>query len=411
MTENGNFEEPKTQRLYYTNSYTTTFQADVVAVGEMEGRPVVTLDRTYFYPTSGGQPNDTGTLAGVPVVDVVAHNDTILHVLGAVPTVTAGQTVPGAVDWPRRYGHMQQHSGQHLLSQIFSRLFGYETVSVHFGADESTLDLDAAAVDVEQLAAAERYANELAYTALPITAYFVNEEQLGTLPLRRPPKVTGEIRIVEIAGFDYSACGGTHVRTTAEITPIKILRQERRRGQTRLTFKCGLRACFDYAERHRWLGETADLFNNEASAVPGLVARTLDQNRELQWQLDASTEKLTGYEVKDLLTAAAAIGDSRLIARLYADRSVDALKTLASLLREQPHTIALLGTTAGGKLTLVFARSADVDIPMGNLLRDTLKAFGGSGGGRPDFAQGGGVDAGKGQEVLDFAQRQIAVAR
>ena len=137
---------------------------------------------------------------------------------------------------------MQQHSGQHLLSQVFYRLFGFETVSVHFGAAESTLDLDAAMIEPDQLAAAEQEANRLAYAALPITAYGVEQDALAAVPLRRPPKVTGIVRIVEIAEFDYSACGGTHVHTTAEIAPIKIVRQERRRGQTRLTFLCGLRA-------------------------------------------------------------------------------------------------------------------------------------------------------------------------
>ena len=141
------------------------------------------------------------------------------------------------------------------------------------GQSESTLDLDAAAVEPEQLTAAEQQANALAYTALPIKAYFVSDGELSTLPLRRPPKVTGQIRIVEIDGYDYSACGGTHVRTTAEIAPIKILRQERRRGQTRLTFVCGLRACQDYAERHRLLVAAANLFSNEVSAVPTLVQR------------------------------------------------------------------------------------------------------------------------------------------
>ena len=396
-----------TDRLYYSDSYSTVFDAIVLAAPIVDGRPALVLDRTLFYPTSGGQPNDTGVLADQPVIDVQAVDGTVLHVLGGAPTVAVGQRVQGTVDGAWRYDHMQQHSGQHLLSQLLARTFGYETVAVHFGAVESTLDLDAAAVEPEQIAAAEEQANALAYTALPIKAYFVGDRELSTLPLRRPPKVTGQIRIVEIDGYDYSACGGTHVRTTAEIAPIKILRQERRRGQTRLTFVSGLRACQDYAERHRLLVAAANLFSNDVSAVPTLVQRLIEQNRELQRQVENLTEQLAGYELAGLLAAAPTVGATRVVQQLYADRSVDALKHMGAQLRGQPQTVALLATTVGGKLTLLFVRSDDVDIHMGNLLRETLQAFGGGGGGRAEFAQGGGVACEQAQAVLEFAVEEI----
>ena len=393
-----------TIRLYYDDSYCTTFDATVTAIGEIDGRPAVQLDRTYFYPTSGGQPNDTGTLGSERVNDVLVQGDALWHVLDASTSLSVGQGVTGGIDWQRRYDHMQQHSGQHLLSQVFYRLFGFETVSVHFGAVESTLDLDAPAVDPDQLAAAEQETNRLAYAALPITAYSVEQEALAAIPLRRPPKVTGTVRIVEIAAYDYSACGGTHVHTTAEIAPVKIVRQERRRGQTRLTFLCGLRACRDYAEKHRLLVEAAGIFSNDLAAVPALVQRSLDQARELQRQVDALTEQLVAYEVNELLASAAAAGDLRVVQKVYADRSVDALKQTATLLRSQPKTLALLGTQVGGKLTLLFGRSDDVSLHAGNLLRDTLKAFGGNGGGRPEVAQGGGVDPTQAAAMLDYAR-------
>lgn len=392
-----------TRRLYYDDSYCTSFEARVKAVAEHEGRTAVELDSTCFYPTSGGQPFDTGTLGGVRVLDVLVQNDVLLHVLQSNPGITPGSSIAGSIDWERRYDHMQQHSGQHLLSQVFYRLYGYETVSVHFGASESTLDLDAGTVEADQIAAAEQEANRLAYTALPISAYLVAEDELAAIPLRRPPKVSGLIRIVEIEGYDYSACGGTHVDTTAELAPLKIVRQERRRGQTRLTFLCGQRAYGDYAEKHRLLVESANLFSNEIGAVPGLIQRALDQNRDLQRQVDALTEQIIGYESSALLASARTAGAVRVVSRLYPDRSVDALKQTAALLRSQPGTLALLGTQAGGKLTLLFARSDDVSIHAGNLLRATLNAFGGSGGGRPEIAQGGGADPSAGEAVLDYA--------
>ncbi len=211
-----------TERLYYTDAYQTEFDAHLVAITEVNGQPAIVLDRSFFYPTSGGQPFDTGVLGGWHVVDVsVTENGDVLHILdAALPSATLGQALHGAIDWRRRYDHMQQHSGQHLLSQIFYRHFGYETISVHFGDTESTLDLDIAALEFAQLDEAEQIANEMVYATLPIKAYFVTDNELAKMSLRRAPKVTGQIRIVEIDQFDYSACGGTHVRTTAEIGPI-----------------------------------------------------------------------------------------------------------------------------------------------------------------------------------------------
>jgi alanyl-tRNA synthetase len=392
-----------TNRLYYDNAYCTDFAATVVEVTEHEGRPAVVLDSTYFYPTSGGQPHDTGSLAGAAVLDVLAQENAVLHILTTEPQVTQGQTVTGSVDWQRRYDHMQQHSGQHLLSQVFFRLYEYETVSVHFGATESTLDLDAPALDAHQISTAEQEANRLAYQALPILAYMVTQAELPAIPLRRPPTVSGLVRIVEIERYDYSACGGTHVHTTAELAPIKIVRQERRRGQTRLTFLCGQRACADYAEKHRLLLESANLFSNEINAVPALIQRTLDQNRDLQRQVDTLTEQLITSEIGDLRATAQSAGTLHVVSRLYSDRSVDALKQTAALLRRERATLVLLGTQAGGKLTLLFARSDDVALHAGNLLRDALKEFGGNGGGRPESAQGGGVDPAAGEAVLAHA--------
>lgn len=393
-----------TIRLYYDDSYCTTFDATLTSAGELGGRPAVQLDQTFFYPTSGGQPNDIGTLAGVNVVDVLIQDDVLWHVLAESTPFQPGQTVTGKIDWERRYDHMQQHSGQHLLSQVFYRLFGWETVSVHFGAAESTLDLDAASIEPDQFLSAEQEANRLAYAALPITAYEVAQEALAAVPLRRAPKVTGIVRIVEIAEFDYSACGGTHVHTTAEIAPIKIVRQERRRGQTRLTFLCGLRAVRDYAEKHRLLVEAAGVFSTDMTAVPALVQRSLEQTRELQRQVDALTEQIVTYEVRELLAEASMDGGLRVVQKIYVDRSVDALKQAAAILRSQPRTLALLGAQSGGKLTLLFARSDDVALHIGNLLRDTLKAFGGNGGGRPELAQGGGVDPTQAAAMLDYAR-------
>ena len=392
-----------TERLYFQDAYRTDFTATVLAQSSVDGRPALLLDRTCFYPAAGGQPHDTGILAGAPVVEVSADGDNILHILAAPVAVADGAIVSGAIDWERRYDHMQQHTGQHLLSQVFIRLYGYETVAVHIGAGEATLDL-AADVSSAEVAAAEAMANQLAYTALPVKTYFVDDAAITTLPVRRPPKVSGLVRIVEIDGYDYSACGGTHLHTTAEVTPLKIVRQERRRGQTRITFKCGLRAWRDYAEKHAMLVTIAGVFSTDIAATPGLVQRALEQTRDLQRQVAELEEQLVLAEVDGLLAAAPQVAGRRVVIQHYPDRSVDALKTTAAQLRSQAQTVALLATTGGGKLTVIFARSDDLDLHMGNLLRDTLRVFGGGGGGRPEFAQGGGIDPAQAQALLDHAR-------
>jgi alanyl-tRNA synthetase len=399
---------PETVRRDYLDAYQVEFDATLLALTAVAGRPALVLDASYFYPTSGGQPHDLGTLGGWPVVDVVTDAGVVYHLLEAQPNpLPTPGPVHGALDWPRRYDHMQQHSGQHLLSQTFYQQFGYETVSVHFGALESTLDLDAATVSAAELAQAEGIANDLVYAAKPIHAYFVEEASLGQIPLRRPPKVRGQIRIVEIDGYDYSACGGTHVHTTAEIGPIKLTRQERRRGQTRLTFLCGKRALADYVAKHDLLTQAAAVYSTEIAAVPDLLARGQEQVKTLQRQVEELTAQLLVGEAAQMVATARQMGQVRVVVAEKADMAVEAIKTLANLLQAQPGTVALLATVQGGRATMIFARSPDVDAHMGNLLRDALKAFGGGGGGRPDYAQGGGIAVDQVADVLAFARQAL----
>ena len=397
-----------TEHLYYTDAYQIEFDAQIIATTQVNQQPAIILDRSFFYPTSGGQLFDTGLLGERRVIDVIAgENEAVVHVLDApLAAAGVGQALHGMIDWPRRYDHMQQHSGQHLLSQIFYRHFGYETVSVHFGDTESTLDLEVAALETAQLDEAEQIANQMVHAALPITAYFVNDAELAQVPLRKPPKVTGKIRIVEIKQFDYSACGGTHVRTTAEIGTIKFTRVERRRGQVRLTFLCGQRAYRDYAEKHRLLTETANLFSTDINEVPRLVGRNLAQLKDLQLTVKTLAEEQLAREAGALVNAARAGAPYRIVAQNFTDKEAAAVKTLAQNLQQYPGVIGLLAAASGGKLTVIFTRAADVDLHVGNLLRDSLRQFGGSGGGRPDFAQGG-ADPAVAQAVLDFAVQQI----
>ncbi|MBP8107917.1 MAG: hypothetical protein KAZ38_09910 [Caldilineaceae bacterium] len=393
-----------THHLYYADSYTTEFDAQILAITTVDGHPAALLDRSYFYPTSGGQQHDTGTLNGVDVVDVQANKDgEILHILAAPLSPSPAH---GLIDWPRRIDHMQQHTGQHLLSAAFTLRHNMETVSVHFGAEVCMLELDTDSISDAQIAEIEAAVNYLVLSQLPVTAYEVDESRIAQIPLRRPPKVSGSIRIVEIQDFDWSACGGTHVRNTGEIGPIKLLRSERIRGHSRVHFLCGNRALADYATKHNLLTATANLLDTRPEEVPDLVVKQLARLKEVERLVrDLQASQVT-YLAQELLVVASWEHGVRTVLHRSPDLDPAGLKALAQALTQTPGTLALLACEANGKATVLFARSPELTDPklhMGTLLRTTLTHFNGSGGGRPDMAQGGGVDPEKLDEVLAFA--------
>lgn len=396
-----------TERLYYTDSYLTSFSAQVTARSEVDGHPAICLDRSAFYPTSGGQQHDTGTLNGVAVVDVRAADDgMVLHLL-AEPLPGDVERVTGVVDWPRRYEHMQQHSGQHLLSQTFYRTTGHETVSVHFGDELCTLDLSGGEVTAAQMAAVEDHANALVWENRAIRAYEVSDDELASIPLRRAPAVTGSIRIVELDGYDWSACGGTHVAATGSIGPISLLRVERSRGNSRVSFVCGQRAIGDARRRRELLAAAAGLLDTAVEEVPDLLAARLERLKEQDRQLRATQEELLGYRAQRMLAQAEQRAGFRLVAQNVADVDPAGLKTLAAHLVAETGVVVLLACAVDGKGTAIFARSADVEMHAGQLLRAVLPRFGGGGGGRPDFAQGGGVDEERLDEMLAVAREDL----
>jgi alanyl-tRNA synthetase len=393
---------PNTERLFYTDPYQREFSARVIARREMAGQPAVALDRTAFYPTGGGQPNDTGRLlpamqagetAGVDVSDVVTEDGLIWHVLSA--PITADE-IAGALDWPRRFDHMQQHTGQHILSQAFILTCDAETVGFHLGATSSTIDLSRSDLDAETLARVEAAANAIVDAALAVSPTFVTPEALAGIPLRKPPKVTEDIRIVEVAGFDWSACGGAHVANTAQVGLIKIGATERRGAELRVSFLCGGRARADYARLQTLAqGLVAHLSTGQDELIEAVDRRAVETQAlrkdlaELEGQWIESTAAA-------LWSAAESRGPVRVVAGAY-DYPFEHAKRIVQGLRGRPGAVVLLGVR-GERPQLVFARADDVALDAGALLRIAVAAGGGRGGGRPDFAQGGvptnaGLDA------------------
>lgn len=385
------------RRAYYTDAYTTRFASVIEEVTEESGRPAVRLAQTYFYPTSGGQPNDTGSLRQgerpARVLDVVAReaDDAVLHVLDG--PLRPGE-VTGEIDWPRRFDHMQQHTGQHILSQAFIRVAEAETVGFHLSPQSVTIDLDRADVTSELWRAAELLANEVIWQNRSVSAREVSRAEADALPLRKiPPGRDGRLRLIDIDGFDLTACGGTHVARTGAVGALKVLKVERRGANARVEFCCGSRALADYRQKHdvvTGLGEA--LTTGQADLLPAVV-RLQDEAKGLRAALKRQAAVLLGLEAQQLLAEAEPLGGARLVCRVFVGRGVDELRQLGKLLAEAGGTVGLLGS-AGEQAQLLFCRSADAPGMMGELIKPALAALGGArGGGGPTFAQGGGVPA------------------
>ena len=386
--------------LYHLDAYCREFDASVVrSVQSPSGATGVILDRTAFYPTSGGQPNDLGTLNGVRVLDVTEEGHEVVHWLERPLSETS---VHGSIDWSRRFDHMQQHTGQHILSQAFLELLHAQTVSFHLGADSCTIDLDRVILEPSDLERAENRANQIVLEDRPIAARFVSPEDVPTLGLRKAPTVDSDIRIVDVEGFDRSPCGGTHCVRSGEVGLIALRRAERRGQETRVEFVCGWRALFDLRWKTRAINELAQSFSVKdrevAAAVQRLTSEAAEQRRELQ-QLRS---ELLPFESERLLSRARSWAGRRVVVEAFAGRDPSELRRLASLLTTSPGVIALLGS--GGQLArVVFARSSDAGVDMAGLVSRVCREFGGKGGGQADLAQGGGFAGERLGEALELA--------
>ena len=389
-----------TERLYYREAMRREFEATVVSCAPAHTSTFeVVLDRTAFYPTSGGQPFDTGTLGGAQVVDVVdRENGDVVHRLERA--VDPGTKVAGRIDWPRRFDHMQQHTGQHVLSAAFDHLYKVRTVSFHLGAETATIDL-AREVTPQEVTEAEAVANDVVWQNREVRVRFASDAEAAALPLRKESARTGELRLVEVADFDLSACGGTHVPATGMIGVIAVAATERFKGATRLTFVCGGRALRSH-------GRLRDVVARATRTLSVLPEELGDAIERLQTELkDAgraakrTQDELAGYRAVALRASAATIGPYRGVLTAQPGCDAGVLKSLAAAVVSEPGYVVVL-TGDGKPVPVVAARSADVAFDANAWIKDATRTLGGRGGGRPELAQGG-MDA-TAEQVLDFAR-------
>jgi alanyl-tRNA synthetase len=395
---------PRTDRLYYTDCYLQEFQARVLRSEPAPNGFKVYLNRTAFYPTSGGQPSDFGAIAGVQVIEAVDEGDEIAHLLRQAPEA---EDVSGKIDWARRFDYMQQHTGQHILSAAFERIGSYKTVSFHLGEDSSSIDLDSDRLGVRQLEQAEDTANQVVFENRAVRISFQPAGEASRLDLRKPTSREGEVRLVEIEGFDLSACGGTHVSGTGAVGLILLRKVERMKGLTRVEFLCGGRSLRQARRDFKVLSEAARLFSAALETVPELIAKQSQELREEIRGREKLLERLAEYQAKELRQVAPEIDGRRVVRQIFPAEESAQAKMLAHALAKLPFTVALLGVK-GKPTALFFAQTSGGPSEMGSVLKQTVTKFGGKGGGGRDFGQGGGMEESRLEEALAYAESLVA---
>jgi alanyl-tRNA synthetase len=396
-------------RLYYADAFLTEFDAQVSEI-LAEPRPVIILERTAFYPTSGGQVFDTGWLevngARTRVVEVAEQDDRILHYLESVPAgVVAGTQVHGSIDLPRRRDHMQQHSGQHVLSAAFIRLFEMPTVSFHMGDEVCTIDLDTKSATQEQVERAEDLANQVVMEDRRVDIRFVSLEEARGLGLRKLPPVEREqLRLIDIGDFDLTACGGTHVRSTGQIGAILVRKTEKVRQGVRVEFVCGGRALAAARRDRVALSEAASVVSAHIWEMPQQVRKLADEAKAARKLRSELLNELAELHAGRLLQETPETNGFHLVVRAFPDRDLEFIKLLAQKLvrTEGKRAVALLGAGEGSP-ALVFAQTAGLAFDMSGLMKEALAASGGRGGGSKDMAQGGVAGA----EIIDSVLAKI----
>jgi alanyl-tRNA synthetase len=408
-----------TEHLYYTDSFLYEFEADVVKTippSEADPRPSVVLDRTVFYPTSGGQVFDTGWLSPsdnsaikASVVEVTENDDgNVRHFLSDGDWAKKGLRVHGVVDASRRRDHMQQHSGQHVLSAAFVQLFNLHTVSFHMGDDYCSIDLETKALARAQIEAAERLANEVILEDRLVNIRFVTQEESRSLGLRKLPSAErGELRLIEIPEFDLSACGGTHVRSTGQIGCILLRKTEKVRQGMRVEFVCGQRAIRTARRDYTTLAEAASLYSAQLWDLPQQICKAQEETRKSRRQREQLEEELAEQLALRMLAETRVVNQRKVLVKVYDDRDLTFIKLLGQkLTRSQSGVIALLAAKQG-QAAIVFAQSQGEEFDMGALMKEVLGKLGGRGGGSRDMAQGGPQQITELQSVLDQVADKI----
>ncbi|ART77499.1 alanyl-tRNA editing protein [Sutcliffiella horikoshii] len=390
------------EKLFYQDPFIQTFTTTLSKQSQDEsGKWYAVLEQTAFYPEGGGQPYDTGTLNEHKVLEVQEINGEIRHYLGQ-PLPESIKVVKGTIDWERRYDHMQQHAGQHLLSAAFEELFSYKTKSFHLGKDVSTIDLDTTGLTEQEFLEAETLVNKIILENRKIEAKWVTKEELSDYPLRKELSVSENIRLVIIPDFDYNGCGGTHPHSTGGVASLKILSLEKQKNMIRVSFVAGNRVLKQLHEKQQVLSELSSLLNAPQNGMSDAVTRMLGQSKEQAKELKDMKGKLLEYEVAALVSQSELVSGRSIIKSVLQNREMAELQSMARKLvstREDLNVFLIAENT--GKLQFVGARGSETDLDLKFIAKEVFAFINGKGGGREDFVQGGGETTLTGEEVIE----------
>ncbi|PFU42643.1 alanyl-tRNA editing protein [Bacillus cereus] len=388
------------QKLYYIDAYQQTFTTKVIKQEhDTEGNLYVVLNETAFYPTGGGQPHDTGTLNGIPVNNVAEVNGEIRHfIVEQLHT----EEVEGKIDWERRFDHMQQHTAQHILSAAFWDHFDIPTIGFHLGKETVTIDLEMENLPTETVEKAAQIANKIVFENHPIRIEWMDLEEAKTLPLRKEPTMTENIRVVIIENFDYNGCGGTHPKHTGEVGPIQVLGWERNKGGIRLTFIAGWRTLKLMGQQQQIMKDVSKQLNSSDTDIPAKVSQLLTSQKENEKAIQTMNEKLLFAEANELLQQPAEIHGGILISKVFTNRPMQEIAKLSAIITEQQeHAITYFVIENEDKLQCILACGKAMTLDMNALLKDALPTIEGKGGGNKKSALGGGKAIMTGDEFLN----------
>ena len=408
-----------TERLYYTDPFLQIFEARVLDIRSLPAGTAVVLDRSAFYPTSGGQPFDTGWIGcprvglerpNVRVINVEEDESTgeVLHYVEEASKLQVGQLYECAYDAERREDHRQQHSGQHVLSAAFEQLYDFATVSFHMGDESCTIDLATDAVTTAQIVAVEKLSNQVIYEDRSVTIRFATPDEARTLGVRKIPAAEREkLRLIDIENFDLNACGGTHVRSTGQIGSILIRKTEKVRQGVRVEFVCGLRAVATARCDFTTLTDAAAVFSTHIYDLPQQARKVLDEVKGGQKVQSRLLEEVAELQAEKFLQSATALpSGTRLVVQYFAERDLAFIKMLAQKITRAGQAVAML-SCGGSQPSLVFAQSSGLPYDMGGLMKQTLAGLGTRGGGNKDMAQAGAPDAERAEHAVTEAAEAL----
>ena len=387
-----------TERLFDKDPYLLEFEARLIESDIIEGKQRIILDRTLFYPTSGGQPCDEGEIEGVPVIDVLEEGESVVHMLDG--RIGSGKQIQGKIDWVRRIDHMQQHTGQHILSQAFVEKANAGTVGFHLGSTVSTVDLNVADIPEEVLDKVEYESNAIVIQNRHVVVRTIPFEDADQIPFRKPPKGEKDIRVVEVEGFDYSGCCGTHVRTTGELGLIKVLRWERYKGGTRIAFVCGWRALRDYQKKVGILKDIGQVMTAGEDDIAAMVLRWKDDRKAASKRIRSLLEETLESEAQRVAETALQVGSHKLVSKVYENRDPDEVQHLVNKLIRYNDIVVFVGLKSE-RGYLYFGRGQSVDLDIRPFMVEACQIVEGKGGGGPSMARGSGKDTSRIEEAIE----------